>query len=252
VTGTPCFPRLARVLLAANWERPLLRSTVRLFQSLAGSWRLGRMSASEKNSPFHCLGLFALHGRLSAAGTFLSPGGDHCLVSSLCAAESGGLLAYGADNFMTMALFYLMLSPLPDRYSWIAGWLKQRRRTHGSWAFGGACYRCTLCFVYFFGGLAKLLGSGWWNGSNLWRSLIRPPFNLLSPTYWFDSSTRCRSRNFNLPDRVGYQFSFGSRRPDSLVGLHFGNARRNRTDDGNVSVCSCYDCTESGRVRRRY
>jgi hypothetical protein len=38
-----------------------------------------------------------------------------------------------------------------------------------------------LCFVYFFGGLAKLLGSGWWNGSNLWRSLIRPPFNLLSP-----------------------------------------------------------------------
>ena len=35
----------------------------------------------------------------------------------LCAAESGGLLAYGADNFMTTALFYLMLSPLPDRYS---------------------------------------------------------------------------------------------------------------------------------------
>jgi hypothetical protein len=35
----------------------------------------------------------------------------------LCAAESGGLLAYGADNFMTIAMFYLMLSPLPDRYS---------------------------------------------------------------------------------------------------------------------------------------
>ena len=35
-----------------------------------------------RNSPFHCLGLFALHGMLSAAGTFLSPGGDHCLVSS--------------------------------------------------------------------------------------------------------------------------------------------------------------------------
>jgi hypothetical protein len=29
--------------------------------------------------------------------------------------------------------------------------------------------------------LAKLLGSGWWNGSNLWRALIRPPFNLVSP-----------------------------------------------------------------------
>ena len=28
------------------------------------------------------LGLFALHGMLSGAGTFLSAGGDHCLVSS--------------------------------------------------------------------------------------------------------------------------------------------------------------------------
>ena len=37
-----------------------------------------------------------------------------------------------------------------------------------------------MCFVYFIGGLAKCLGSGWWNGSNLWRSLTRPPFNLIS------------------------------------------------------------------------
>jgi hypothetical protein len=38
-----------------------------------------------------------------------------------------------------------------------------------------------LCFVYFIGGLAKFLGSGWWDGSNLWRSLVRPPFNLVPP-----------------------------------------------------------------------
>jgi len=38
-----------------------------------------------------------------------------------------------------------------------------------------------LCFVYFIGGLAKFLGNGWWDGSNLWRSLIRPPFNLVPP-----------------------------------------------------------------------
>jgi hypothetical protein len=35
----------------------------------------------------------------------------------LCAAKSGGLVSYGVDNFMTIGLFYLMLSPLPDRYS---------------------------------------------------------------------------------------------------------------------------------------
>jgi hypothetical protein len=38
-----------------------------------------------------------------------------------------------------------------------------------------------LCFVYLIGGLAKFLGRGWWDGSNLWRALIRPPFNLVSP-----------------------------------------------------------------------
>jgi len=99
----------------------------------------------------------------------------------LCASESGGLLAYGADNFMTTALFYLMLSPLPDRYSfdhWVAKTKLKNPKTLGFWR---RVLQVHLCFVYFIGGLAKSLGSGWWDGSNLWRSLIRPPFNLVSP-----------------------------------------------------------------------
>ena len=99
----------------------------------------------------------------------------------LCAAESGGLLAHGADNFMTTALFYLMLSPLPDRFSfdhWVA---KTKPKNPQSLGFWRRVLQVHLCFVYFIGGLAKLLGSGWWDGSNLWRSLTRPPFNLISP-----------------------------------------------------------------------
>ena len=99
----------------------------------------------------------------------------------LCAAESGGLLAYGADNFITMALFYLMLSPLPDRYSLDSRLTKTNVKDPRLLGFWQRVLQVHLCFVYFFGGLAKLLGSGWWDGSNLWRSLIRPPFNLLSP-----------------------------------------------------------------------
>jgi hypothetical protein len=99
----------------------------------------------------------------------------------LCAAESGALLAYGADNFMTMALFYLVLSPLPDPYSLDHRLVKAKPKDPRLLGFWRRVLQVHLCFVYFFGGLAKLLGSGWWNGSNLWRSLIRPPFNLLSP-----------------------------------------------------------------------
>jgi hypothetical protein len=99
----------------------------------------------------------------------------------LCAAESGGLFAYGADNFMTTGLFYLMLSPLPDRYSLDYWMLKIELKGPQLLGFWRRVLQVHMCFVYFIGGLAKCLGSGWWNGSNLWRSLTRPPFNLISP-----------------------------------------------------------------------
>ena len=120
-------------------------------------------------------------GCLLLLGLFSRPAAIVAWFVHLCAAESGGLLAYGADSFMTTALFYLMLSPLPDRYSLDRWLVKTKLRDPRLLGFWRRVLQIHLCFVYFFGGLAKFLGSGWWNGSNLWRSLIRPPFNLLSP-----------------------------------------------------------------------
>jgi len=125
-------------------------------------------------------------GLLSAGGLLLlglvcRPAAIVAWFLHLCAAESGGLLAYGADNFMTTALFYLMLCPLPDRYSfdhWVAKTKPKNPQALGFWR---RVLQVHLCFVYFIGGLAKFLGNGWWDGSNLWRALIRPPFNLISP-----------------------------------------------------------------------
>ena len=122
-----------------------------------------------------CMGFFLLVGLFcrSAAviGWFLH----------LCAAESGGLLAYGADNFMTIGLFYLMLSPLPDRYSLDSRLVKTKPKNPELLGFWRRVLQVHLCLVYFLGGLGKCLGSGWWDGANLWRSLTRPPFNLISP-----------------------------------------------------------------------
>ena len=100
----------------------------------------------------------------------------------LCADKSGGLVSYGMDNFMTIGLFYLMLSPLPDRYSLDRQWRKLRRaEDRHLLGFWRRVLQIHLCLIYFFGGLTKSLGSGWWDGSNLWRALIRPPFNVISP-----------------------------------------------------------------------
>lgn len=120
-------------------------------------------------------------GCLLLLGLFCRPAAILAWFVHICAAESGGLLAYGADSFMTTALFCLMLSPLPDHYSfdhWVAKTKPKNPQLLGFWH---RVIQVHLCFVYFIGGLAKCLGNGWWDGSNLWRSLIRPPFNLVSP-----------------------------------------------------------------------
>jgi hypothetical protein len=99
----------------------------------------------------------------------------------LCAAKSGGFVSYGMDNFLTIGLFYLMLSPLPDRFS--LDWrLRDLRPKHPQLlGFWRRVLQLHLCVIYFFSGLTKCLGTGWWDGSNVWRALIRPPFNVIDP-----------------------------------------------------------------------
>jgi len=99
----------------------------------------------------------------------------------LCATKSGGLVSYGVDSFMTIGLFYLMLSPLPDRYALDRQWRKLLSKDRSLLGFFRRVLQLHLCLIYFFGGLTKCLGSGWWDGSSMWRALIRPPFNIISP-----------------------------------------------------------------------
>jgi len=99
----------------------------------------------------------------------------------LCAIGSGELLLYGADSFTTIGLFYLMLAPLPDSYTLDARWRRIRRDDPRLLGLFRRVLQLHLCLVYFFGGLAKSLGSGWWNGASVWRALTRPPFNVISP-----------------------------------------------------------------------
>jgi len=99
----------------------------------------------------------------------------------LCAAKSGGFVSYGMDNFLTIGLLYLMLSPLPDRYS-LDWWLRELQpKDPQLLGFWRRVLQLHLCIIYFFSGLTKCLGGGWWNGLSVWRALIRPPFNVIDP-----------------------------------------------------------------------
>jgi hypothetical protein len=131
------------------------------------------------------LSLPLVWGALLAAALFLilglysRPAAIVAFFLQLAAAKSGGLLSYGADNLITIGLFYLMIAPLPDR--WSLDWALRRRREVDPERLGfhRRILQIHLCFIYFFGGLTKCLGAGWWDGTNLWRALTIPPFDLL-------------------------------------------------------------------------
>ena len=97
----------------------------------------------------------------------------------LCSAKTGGYLAYGMDNFLTIGLFYLAIAPLPDRLALDRKLWRVRPRDPEVVGFFRRVLQLHLCVIYFFGGLTKSLGAGWWNGDSMWRALTRPPFNLI-------------------------------------------------------------------------
>lgn len=99
----------------------------------------------------------------------------------LCVARSSSFVSYGVDDFITIGLFYLMLSPLPDRLSLDRMLRNPKLPKPARLGFFHRVLQLHLCLIYFFSGLTKCFGSGWWNGENLWRALTRPPFNVVSP-----------------------------------------------------------------------
>ena len=122
-------------------------------------------------------------GGLMLLGLFCRPVAIATWFLQLACAKSGGLLSYGADNLITIGLFYLTIAPFPDPWSVDRLLLHRTTSDPRLLGFHRRVLQLHLCLIYFFAGLTKCLGSGWWNGTNLWRSLTVPPFNVL-PIHW--------------------------------------------------------------------
>jgi Vitamin K-dependent gamma-carboxylase len=118
-------------------------------------------------------------GLCLVAGIFCRSAAIAAWFLHLSAIKSSSLLSYGVDNFTSIGLFYLMLSPLPDHLTLDSRWRKWPPKSSQLQSFWQRVLQLHLCVIYFFSGLTKLLGSGWWNGESLWRALTRPPFDMV-------------------------------------------------------------------------
>jgi hypothetical protein len=135
---------------------------------------------------------FALLGAalLLIAGLFCRTAAVVAWLLHLAIVKSTSVFSYGVDGFTTIGLFYLALSPLPDPWSLDWQLRKLRPRYPDLLGFFQRALQLHLCFIYFFSGLTKALGTGWWNGDNLWRALTRPPFDII------DSAFIAKGRSF--------------------------------------------------------
>jgi hypothetical protein len=155
-------------------ESPLIP---RLGWFVAAGKAIGLGEPMVVNFVWYCL---LVAGIFLAIGLFCRPISVAAWLLHLGAVKSGNLATYGVDNFITIGLFYLMLSPSPDRLALDFWWRHRRPQDRHLLRFFRRVLQLHLCLIYFFGGLTKALGVGWWNGTNLWRALTRPPFDIIS------------------------------------------------------------------------
>src|SRR5438105_6758423 len=136
---------------------------------------------SESSALWLVWGVLMLAALLLVAGLFSRSASVVTWILYVATAKTAEVWSYGLDNFTIIGLFYLAIAPLPDAWSLDARWRGKRLRSARLYGFHRRILQLQMCLIYFFGGIAKCAGRGWWNGESLWRALTRAPFDVVPP-----------------------------------------------------------------------
>jgi hypothetical protein len=107
----------------------------------------------------------------------------------VCHRMTGAL--FGLDQIVMMLTMYLMLSSCGACWSLDAGlwqaerwrWLKPRSGPTVMNNISTRLIQLHLCVIYLFGGLSKMRGEMWWDGSAMWFSLVNYEYQSLNLTW---------------------------------------------------------------------
>jgi hypothetical protein len=139
------------------------------------------LGLSEKTALWWVWAVLMLAALLVVAGLFCRAASIITWLLYVCTTKSAEVLSYGLDNFTIIGLFYLAIAPLPDAWSLDAQWRRIPVRNASLHGLHRRVLQLHMCIIYFFGGIAKCAGRGWWNGTSLWRALTRAPFDVVPP-----------------------------------------------------------------------
>lgn len=90
--------------------------------------------------------------------------------------QSGVFFTYGADFFLSMSLFYLLLFPVEHHLSVDSKIFTIRIREN--YVIYRRFLQLHLAIAYSFSGFDKMLGINWRNGESIWKSLTLPYSNM--------------------------------------------------------------------------
>jgi hypothetical protein len=89
--------------------------------------------------------------------------------------KSMHLYLYGADFFLTMALFYCVIFP-KSKFS-VDYRIFKCKQNPISMKWSLWLLQVHVCIIYFFSGLDKGLGINWWNGESVWKAVSSHDYN---------------------------------------------------------------------------
>jgi hypothetical protein len=112
------------------------------------------------------------------------------VVVSYCNRLEGML--FGLDQFNAMMAFYLMIGPSGAVYS-LDHWFRRSREATGNEPTVRVSANITIrlmqlhmCIIYLFGGIGKMRGDTWWDGSAFWYAIALGEYQSMDMTWLVD------------------------------------------------------------------
>lgn len=99
----------------------------------------------------------------------------------VCHRQTGAL--FGLDQVVMMLSMYLMICPCGDIYSLDARRLGTIASPSLANNLATRLLQLHLCVIYLFGGLSKMRGDFWWEGSAMWWSVVNYEYQSLDITW---------------------------------------------------------------------
>ena len=99
----------------------------------------------------------------------------------VCHRQTGAL--FGLDQVVMMLSMYLMISSCGEAYSLDARRLNLIATPKLSNNIATRLLQLHLCVIYLFGGLSKMRGDFWWEGSAMWWSVVNYEYQSLDLTW---------------------------------------------------------------------